>query len=85
MNDLSKPMHVSKNVLEKLTEIRENANRDGMTTFSHADLVTLEQSVVDNTGEPWLSRLNSKNHDSNNEKIIRFIMFMNGDDNTFAI
>lgn len=85
MNDLSKPMHVSKNILEKLTKIRENANRDGMTTFSHADLVALEQSVVDNTGEPWLSRLNSKNHGSNNEKIIRFIMFVNGDDNTFAI
>ena len=84
MNDLSKPMFVSTRILKQLTKIKNNANASGTTTFSHADLVALEQQVVDENGETWLSRLNSKNHDSNNEKIVRFIMFMNGEENVFA-
>lgn len=83
MNDLSQPMFVSVDILKQLTKIKDNANASGITTFSHADLVALEQQVVDENGEPWLSPLNSKNHNSNNEKIVRFIMFMNGDYQVF--
>lgn len=83
MNDLSQPMKVPVAILEQLTKIKNNANASGTTTFSHADLVALEQQVVDENDEPWLSRLNSKNHDSNNEKIVRFIMFMNENENVF--
>ena len=83
MENLMQPMPVSASVLNQLAKIKENANAAGVTTFSHAELISLEQKVVEDNGDAWLSPLNAKNHDTNNEKIVRFIMFMNGNTQVF--